>query len=120
MPMPYYKNFLNPQPMSSNNQPPFPFKAVCFPKEYRKHNLNMPNKGEVVTILSWCPECSSCGHYVVQEYMFDKDGVEQYIHKMHFIPYEPPYSNSVIKQLAEKALSVGDSVDQPVKQLVNN
>lgn len=113
--------------MSSNNQPFYVGQKVVCVKNHSEHVIK---EGEVFNITGieerccrWVvtigvksilpySECANCGRlYPSQK--------ERFFSEYLFAPINP-YQSDVTKELAEKALSVGDSVDQPVKKLVNN
>lgn len=99
--------------MSSNNQPPF--KVICINDNWVKSEMTKnrpaPIKDEVCVVL----EIYEKDFYILDGY--DSDSC---FSSSKFRRLDDLYTSDLTRELAEKALSVGDSVDQPVKQLVNN
>lgn len=99
-------------------------KVVCLKTSPCRDGLQFL-KDSVYTVRT-CRKCS-CGKWIIQveELCFSKRFFIILCHMRdtdnyaggqakHFAPLNP-YSNSVSKELADKAMNVGDGADQPIK-----
>lgn len=119
----------------SNDKAPFSpdQKVICL----KNGNVSKIRKGDVVTvkdiIFKYCcskgqgwfislKEYSSNGNSTCADCYHTIFGKGQLFMAKFFAPFNPPYSKSTSKELAEKAMNVGDGADQPIKikELIQN